>query len=159
MMAPAPESQHHWLQRLIGDWTYSCEVAMKPGESPVTMTGTESIRSLGDLWILAEGSTQAPDGTPGATLLTLGYDPAKSSFVGTWIGSMMTTLWVYTGRLEGDSLILDTVGPDHSDPAQTRKYQETITLKGDDHRVFSSAVQNDDGSWNTMMTIEYRRVK
>ena len=41
-----------------------------------------------------------PDGGPATMIMTLGYDPAKKRFVGTFIGSMMTNLWVYEGELE-----------------------------------------------------------
>jgi len=57
------------------------------------------VRSLGGLWILAEGRGEMPGGAPATMLMTLGYDPAKNRFVGTWVGSMMTHLWVYQGWL------------------------------------------------------------
>ena len=54
-----------------------------------------------------------PGGGPATTLMTLGYDPEKKRFVGTWIGSMMTHLWIYDGALDaaGKVLTLDAEGP------------------------------------------------
>ena len=56
-----------------------------------------------------------PDGTPATTQITLGYDPAKKRFVGTWLGSMMTHLWIYDGELSADerTLTLSSEGPQH----------------------------------------------
>ena len=31
---------------------------------------------------------------------TLGYDPAKKKYVGTFIASVMTHLWIYSGSLD-----------------------------------------------------------
>src|SRR5687768_17755328 len=42
------------------------------------------------------------DGTDMTAVITVGFDPAKGNFVGTWVGSMMTNLWVYKGWLEED---------------------------------------------------------
>lgn len=48
------------------------------------------------------------------TLMTLGYDPQKQRYVRTWIGSMMTYLWVYDGGeldLAETVLRLNSEGP------------------------------------------------
>ena len=42
----------------------------------------------------------------GTTLMTLGYDPRKKRFVGTFVGSMMTNLWIYDGELDKDERVL-----------------------------------------------------
>ena len=39
-------------------------------------------------------------------LMTLGYDPAKKRFVGTWVGSMMAHLWVYEGSMDAEEKVL-----------------------------------------------------
>ncbi len=33
--------------------------------------------------------------------MTLGYNPDTKRYLGTWIGSMMTHMWVYDGVIEG----------------------------------------------------------
>ena len=100
-----------------------------------------------------------PDGGPATTLLTLGYDPAKKRFVGTFIGSMITNLWVYDGALEGDVLTLDAEGPSFADPNKTAKYQDIIEIVSDDHHILYSQVQTDNGQWKRFMTAHYHRMK
>ena len=74
--------QHAWLHRLVGEWHHEM-VAMDGAEQPAgTMAGTESVRTLGDAWVIAEGHGRMPDGTPTQMLMTLGYDPAQQCFVG-----------------------------------------------------------------------------
>ena len=83
---PEPQAEHRWLQQLVGAWTLDGEATMELGQPPATFTGTERVRSLGDLWFLAEGEGEMPGGGTATTLMTLGYDPQKGRFVGTFIG-------------------------------------------------------------------------
>src|SRR4029450_1377099 len=112
-MKPEPQKEHQWLQKLVGEWTYDGEASMEPGKPPERFKGTESVRSLGGLWVLCEGHGEMPGGEPATTLMTLGYDPEKGRYVGTWVGSMMTHLWIYDGGLDaaGKVLTLGSRGP------------------------------------------------
>ena len=60
-MKTEPQEQHKWLHRMIGDWTCEGEAEMAPGQPPVTWKSTESVRSLGGVWILGEGLGQTPE--------------------------------------------------------------------------------------------------
>src|SRR5512143_4138160 len=93
-MPAAPQHEHQWLQRLVGEWTSETEMTMEPGKPPEKFTGTERVRPVGDLWVLGESEGQMPGG-PGSSVVLLGFDPAKGHYVGTWAGSMMPNLWVY----------------------------------------------------------------
>jgi hypothetical protein len=157
-MKAEPQKEHRWLERLVGEWEYEHEATMGPGQPPMKSRGTESVRSLG-VWVLCEGKWQMPDGSPATMIITLGYDPAKKRFVGTFIGSMMTNLWLYDGQLEGNVLTLDAEGPSFTDPNKTAKYQDIIEIVSDDHHTLSSQVQADDGQWRRFMTAHYRRRK
>src|SRR5687768_1217309 len=85
LMNAKPEKQHKWLQKFVGDWTFETEA--QPGH-PGTK-GTERVRSIGGLWIVAEGQGPMPSGEPATTIMTIGYDTQKKRYVGTFIGSMM----------------------------------------------------------------------
>jgi hypothetical protein len=93
--------------------------------------------------------------------MTLGYDPDKKRFVGTWVGSMMSFLWVYDGSLDpaGRTLTLNAEGPDFSTPGKTAKYQDIIEFVSDDHRVLRSQTLGDDGTWHPFMEAHYRRTR
>ena len=162
MQMPEPQAEHRWLQRLVGEWTCEVEGVMGPDQPPEKSTGTESVRSLGGLWTLGEGRSVMPDGGAMTSLMTLGYDPQKKKYVGTWIGSMMTKLWVYEGTVDpsGKTLTLSTEGPSCADGGKTTaKFQDIIEFKSDDHRVLTSDFQDQDGNWQKFMTAHYRRRK
>jgi hypothetical protein len=154
-----PQKQHQWLQKLVGEWTSEAEMTMEPGKPPERCKGTESVRSLGGLWTLAEGHGEMPGGEPATTMMTLGYDPAKKRFVGTFIASMMTHLWLYEGDLDAAErvLTLETEGPSMAGDGKMAKYRDVIELKSEDHRVLTSHALGDDGQWHLFMTAHYRR--
>lgn len=159
--SPPPSlDQHRWLQQLVGEWSATSEATMEPGAEPMRMESTERVRSIGGLWIVAEGSASF-GGMPFSTMLTLGYDPQEQAFVGTWIDTMQMHLWTYRGTLDESKrvLTLATEGPAFGDPTKTAKYRDAIEIKDPDHRVLTSSVLGDDGSWKTFLRAEYRRKK
>jgi hypothetical protein len=161
-MNATPQKEHRWLEKLVGEWTSEAEAVMEPGKPAETCRGTESVRSLGGLWIVAEGKGEMPGGEPATMVLTLGYDPQRKRFVGTWIGSMMTHLWVYDGSLDAAErvLTLEAEGPNMASPdGGMAKYRDVIELKSNDHRVLTSHMLGDDGTWTRFMTAHYRRAR
>ena len=160
-MKTEPQKEHQWLHKLLGEWTSEAEATMEPGKPPEKCRGTESVRSLGGLWILAEGEGEMPGGGQATMLMTLGYDTQKQRYVGTWVGSMMNNLWVYDGRLDAAEkvLTLEAEGPDMAGQGKMVKYRDVIELKTDDHRVLTSHMLGDDGAWHQFMTAHYRRKK
>jgi hypothetical protein len=155
-----PGEEHRWLRKLVGDWVYETPAPAEPGKPAGTLTGTERVRFLGDIWFVAEGEGEMPDGATGRTLMTLGYDPAKQRFVGTWLGTMMHHLWVYEGELDdsGKVLTLESVGPDFEAPGRTRQYRDAIEVEDDDHRLLIGRILGGDGEWQEIMRARYRRV-
>lgn len=150
--------EHQWLQRLVGDWSVTTEARLGPDTDPVHTEGSESIRGIGNLWILAEGSAIA-DGQPFTSIFTIGYDPAQNAFVATWVDSVQTRMWSSTGSLDptGTVLTLEAEGPSVGDPRQPGMYRETIEVLDDDHKVTTSSVQLPDGSWFEFARSDSRR--
>ncbi len=160
-MQAEPQREHRWLQKLVGEWTFEGEATMTPGTPPEKFTGTESVRPIGDLWIQAEGQGEMPGGGAATSITTLGYDPHRKRYVGTFVASMMTHLWVYDGALDAAErvLTLDTEGPDMVAEGKMTKAQDVIELRTDDHRVLRSRMLGQDGKWHEIMTAHYRRKK
>jgi hypothetical protein len=155
MMVAKPERQHRWLEKLVGEWTYEASA----GQQECTR-GTESVRSIGGLWIQAEGQGEMPGGEGLATsVMTIGYDTLKKRFVGTWIGSMMTYMWVYDGELDAAErvLTLNSEGPSMADDGTMASYQDVIEFKSDNHRTVTGRVRTPEGTWQSFMTVDYRR--
>jgi len=153
--------EHEWLQRFVGDWSWEAEVDHGP-DAPVAgpMTGTERVRSLDGAWIVCEGESEYA-GQRNHSVITLGFDPMRNRFVGTYVGSMMTHLWVYDGRLDSEQrvLTLDCEGPSFADPKVLVPYRDVFEMDGPDHRTLRAEVRHSDGSWHHFMTTRYTRVR
>lgn len=154
---PGPE--HRWLERLVGEWEFT---PPPPPDLPAPPGGSKLVqrfRSLHGTWVMGESDMPVPDGTMGTAIITLGYDPARGRFTGTWIGSMMNHLWVYDGVLDADRrvLSLETTGPAMDGSNRMQPYRDSVELVDDDHYVLRSAVQDDSGEWREFMAIDYRR--
>jgi hypothetical protein len=160
-MNAQPQKEHEWLHKLVGEWTSEAECVMGPNQPPAKFKGTERVRSLGGLWVLCEGQGEMPGGGLATTLMTLGYDPQRKRYVGTFIGSMMTHLWLYDGFLDeaGRVLTLDTEGPNFAAEGKMTKFKDVIELVSDDQRMLTSHMLGEDGKWLGIMTAHYRRTK
>lgn len=161
MEIPKPLPEHRWLTQLVGDWTYESLCPMEPGKPPVQATGKERIRALGDFWVVGEGTGTMPGGGEMIAILTIGFDPQRKRFVGSWVGSPMPAMFVYEGQLDAARrvLTLDTTGPSFMDPATTTRYQDIVELVDSNTRLLRSQSQMPDGSWQQFMTATYKRVR
>jgi Protein of unknown function (DUF1579) len=157
--APKPHQGHEFLKQLEGEWTSECEAVMEPGKPPSKWTGTESTRSLGGFWAVSEMKGDAM-GVPMTGLMTVGYDPAKKKYVGTWVCSMCDTLFHYEGTLDtaGKVLTLNTEGPNPA-TGKTVKMRDVIEIKDKNTRVLTSEMLGEDGKWTKFMSITATRKK
>lgn len=159
-MNAQPQQEHRWLDRMVGEWTFEGECNMGPDQPAMKNTGSETVRSLGGLWTVGEGEGEMPEGGVARSVMTLGYDPKSGRFVGSFVASMMSHLWIYDGALDesGKVLELDAEGPSFDDKG-TRKYRDSFEFIDDDHRVLTSRALGDDGQWQLFMTAHYYRKK
>jgi len=161
-MKTEPRMEHEWLQQLVGTWIFESECTMKPDNVQEKFNGMESVISIGGLWIQGESHGEMPGcDTMADMVITLGYDPVKQYFVGTWIGSMMPYLWVYQGSLDADKniLTLHTEGPSCHDENKLTKYTDIIEIKSSNQRTLTSLMQGEDGEWHRLVTTSYQRTQ
>jgi len=162
-MQSQPQKEHEWLHRIVGEWTGEFECDMGPDQPPSKSKTTEVVRSVGGLWVVGEGVGDCPmTGQTVQSIITLGYDPKRGKFVGTFVASMMDHLWLYEGALDdsGRKLVLDAQGPTfEAGKTGLANYQDVVELLDNDRRTLTSYLQGDDGQWRMIMKGEYRRKK
>ncbi len=160
MQPTPPTDEHRWLQRLVGEWTSETTCSTGPGQPPSINRGRDTIRALGDYWVVIDSEGEMLDGAPFSMRVQIGYDPELGRFRGTWIGSMMPMLWVYDGELDASRTILTLKarGPSFAGDGSVTDYEDIIELNPSGERRFRSRVLMPDGTWNEFMHADYRRV-
>lgn len=160
MMDVKVTHEHEWLQQLIGEWKAEGEATMGEDKTE-SWNATESNRAIGAVWVQCEGRSSMSDGSAAVSQMTLGYNPETKRFVGTFIASMMTHLWIYDGELDPARkvLTLSAEGPDFGNPGKMAHYQDIIEIVSRDERTLTSRMRQPDGSWNRIMFARYRRVR
>jgi hypothetical protein len=157
---PKPQKEHAWLEQLAGEWESDSQMFVEPGQPPMTAKGGSTARMIGGFWLVEENKGEIM-GMPYTGILTVGYDAEKKAYIGTWIDGMTGYLWTYNGSVDdgGKTLTLNTKGPCPKKPGTLSNFKEVLELKSKDHKVFTSSMQEDDGSWTKMVQINYQRKK
>jgi hypothetical protein len=133
---------------------------MGPDEPPMECSGTIDSRMIGEFWVVNEmkGNDQ---NLPMHGLQTIGYDPQKEKFVGTWVDSMMNHLWIYEGQFDdtGKKLTLEAEGPNFMADGKLTKFRDAYEFDTPDHIIITSSMLGEDGKWVSFMTGEAKRSK
>lgn len=161
-MKADPQKEHLWLKKLLGEWRSECEMSLEPGKDPELFVGTDTVHTVGEIWIQAVSKGPMPGGGEAQTIMTLGYDPDERQFVGTFIGSMMTYLWVYnSGELDTSErvLTLHCEGPAFDNPGQKTRFKDVIEFINDNERTLTGNMLDKDGQWQQLMVVKYTRRK
>lgn len=156
-----PLVEHRWLENLLGDWTIETDMDMGPNQLKGTSVGKESVRLLGDLWVLCDMESEMPEGDMALSQMTLGYDPQKKSFVGSFVSSCMAHLWVYEyGTLDdaGKTLTLNATGPSFTGDGMSQ-FQDVIEIVNKDCRILHALMLDENEVWQEFMTAKYTRKK
>lgn len=156
---PKPVAEHDWLKQFAGEWETETEIFMEPGKPPMKARGTESARMLGGFWVMGEHKGEFM-GTPFTGVMTVGFDPGKKKYVGTWVDSNTSALWQYVGTVDasGKVLTLETEGFCPMEQ-QVCQFKDVIEFKSSDHRVLTSTKLGKDGKWTPVMTLNAHRKK
>lgn len=156
-MFAKPQSEHKWLTQLVGIWSFDHNCDGPDGEKTQS-SGTMECRMLGGLWVICESSGGETEDGKWSAIMTLGFDPAKNAYVGTFVGSMMNNIWPYQGVLDetGKRLTLNSEGPKF-DGEGTGLYRDTIEIVDPDQWLMISEMQGDQGEWTQFMRGVHKR--
>ncbi len=145
-----------WLKQFEGTWAVVSEATGDGG----TSTSVMSSRAVGERWMINEHRGQFGE-MKFEAVQTIGYDAEKKQFSGSWIDSLTSFNWSYTGSIDstGKKLTLNATGPDWTDASKTRKYRDVYEVKSKNKFAALSQMMNDAGQWETFMTGTMTRIQ
>ncbi|QEG34987.1 DUF1579 domain-containing protein [Bythopirellula goksoeyrii] len=155
---PSPQEEHEWLKQFEGEWATSSKATASPDAPAMDCSGTMKSRQVGGFWVVNEMQGDI-GGVDFNAVQTLGYDPAKKKYVGTWVDSMTDHLWQYEGTVDesGKKLSLVAEGPDMMGTGKMAKYRDSYEFKTRNLVVATAEMMDDKGEWVTFMTGEMKR--
>ena len=155
-----PLPQHAWLERFVGTWRTETTFRVGPDGADQTVAGSETVRNLGGLWATGESVTVLSEDQSMTTIWGIGYDVSEKGYRSFWVVSMSSHLWKGVGTLskDGNSLIIDCVGPSMGDDDGTANYRDVIEFLDDNHRTLTSFGETPDGSFTEFMKVHFYRV-
>ncbi|MEX2142930.1 MAG: DUF1579 domain-containing protein [Pirellulales bacterium] len=157
---PQPTKEHELLKKFVGEWESTAEAVAGPNMPAMTCKGRTSARMLGGFWVVIEGETDMM-GMKIEAVQTIGYDPAKKKYVGTWVDSMFNHKWDYTGAVDaaGMKLTLEAEGPNFMADGKLTKFRDIYEFKSADQIEATSSMLGEDGKWIQFMTAQIKRKK
>ena len=148
---PGPEKEHAFLKRFVGQWETISECIVGPGQPPMKCEGSIDSKMLGEFWVLNQTEGTMAETTVTA-LQTLGYDPQKKKYIGTWVDSMVNHMWKSEGTVDGSTLTLEAEGPNFMAAGKLAKFRDIYEFKSANEIALSSSILGEDGKWITFVT-------
>lgn len=156
--AARPGPQHKALAAMVGSWTFSSKMWLKPGGEPMTWKGTAERKMVLGGRFLQEDVTAELFGKPFRGRALNGYDNAKGKYVGTWIDSMGTGIAQSVGTADKSGKVITYVREEF-DPAAKKavKVRDVLRLLSKDKQVMEMYKPLPDGKEFKVMEIVFVR--
>ena len=153
MQMPPPTAQHKLLLEGVGTWEGTLTMWM-PGQPEQKIVAREVIEPLGDYWTRSKFTCDYM-GMPFEGTATMGYDPVKKRYVGTWVDNMTMELAVMEGEMsaDGKTLVMKWTARDPATGEPTPNRSETVR-SGDST---ASTFFHGTGQGTKSMLIEMKR--
>jgi hypothetical protein len=150
-----------WLKQLVGTWTYHFATTSDSEYPGFTITGTETVWPIGEVFVAMEAKGTGSDGSPSHSLISLGFNPDKQRFSGAHAGSAVPALFVYDGELDKDgvALHLQTSGAPMTDGNTIDDYRDTLRILDADTREQVFQVRDASGAWKEFGRTRFTRLQ
>lgn len=152
-----PMEEHKMLKMDEGKWQATISMWNEQNKVTAKYTAIETNEMIGELWSIGKLQGQIA-GTDFSGFATLGYDPVKKKYIGTWIDSTRPEITEMEGNYDSKTktLVLFYTSLDQNGNPGKRKnvmiYQDKKT------RDFTMFIKQNE-KWVKSMTILYQRIE
>jgi len=157
---PKPGKQHEALKYFEGTWDATAKFMTEPGKPMAESKGSEKAELiLGGFWLSFEYKGEMM-GMSFTGRGTMGYDQQKQKYVGTWIDSMKSGLFLSEGKADEQFKVFTMMAQGYCDSeGKAITMKQVYEIKDQDTYTLSFLTPNPDGKEMTTGTIEYKRRK
>ncbi|NVJ96531.1 MAG: DUF1579 family protein [Alphaproteobacteria bacterium] len=149
--------EHGMLKMDDGNWHVALTLHRQDGTAPTTHAGTESNSLIGGLWSV--GKMEIPFGDDlYVGFATLGYDPVKAKYVGTWVDSTSPHITEMEGTYDPETKTLILFYTTYTAAGVAEERKNVMVYQDHNTRDFDSYLMV-NGQWQLSMEILYTRTK
>lgn len=159
-MMMEPTEHHKLLAKAVGTWDADMTMWMAGPDGEATKTkGTETVEMFGEFWSVGQLKYDFM-GMPVTGRSTIGYDPAKNKFVGTWIDTTSAFAAQMSGDYDKETKTFTYMGEMPGPDGNTSPFKIIERHTDDDNKTFEMHMQS-PGSDELVkfMEIKYSRKK
>jgi hypothetical protein len=144
--AGMPGPHHEHLNRLVGEWEGEFTMWMEPGGPPTKSTGSATREWIFGGRYLREEMKATSEMGEFEGISYLAYDNVDGIYKATWIDSMSTGIYMETGMLDPETMILSTRNS-YRDPktGKTIWTEGEIDMSDADRQVYKGYTTNSSG--------------
>ena len=149
-----PNDEHSRLMATVGVW--DAEISMATPDGNTASTGVENVKKLGELWTVADFEYEFM-GVPVQGHGTMGYDPAKKKYIGTWVESGSPFISTLEGEYdeEKNAIVYKMQGKDPE--GNDAEYRIITAAQDDTHRSFELHAKIGEDEYMKVLTINYTK--
>jgi hypothetical protein len=157
---PKPGRQHETLKQFEGSWDAVSRFMTEPGKPMAESKGVEiASMGLGGFWLTYEYKGEM-NGASFTGRGTMGFDQQKQKYVGTWIDSSKSGLFLSEGTADDQGKVFTLIAQGYCDAqGKAITMKQVMELKDKDTRKLTFLTPNPDGKDMVVGTIDYARRK
>jgi len=151
--------QHDEVRRKEGEWNVRCTYYMGGEADPIEVDGKERGEMLGELWCNSRFEADML-GSPLRGNASLGYDPVKEKYVGTWKDSATPFLYTFEGEFDPEAGILELAGENYDPVRRIRAiYHSRVEFVSDNEHILDLTIDVPSGLPIKVLRYHYKRKK
>ena len=154
-----PSKEHQFLKEMEGTWNATMKFNMPGAPEGAEAKGVETTQMIGGFWAVFDIKFDSLMGHPWHGHGTMGYDPDKKKYIGTFIHSATPYMTTGEGTMDAAGKVLtmnyEGMGPD----GKMGKMRETFEKKDKDNALMTMYGPGPEGKEVQHFQITYTRKK
>ncbi len=152
--AAKPTKEHARLAATTGVW--DAEIIMSSPDGKTASTGVETVKMVGELWTISSFEYEFM-GVPTQGHGTMGYDPSKGKYVGTWIESTNPHMSTMEGEYDEEKKAVVYQMKSNDAGGNEMEFRVITATQDETHRTFELHAKIDEDQFVKVLEMNYTK--